>query len=451
MTNDGLPSAQRRGMVAAALAALALALPACGGDDGEEPRQGGGVVEITCAACQESPTDPFLQYNHDLVERFNTEHEGRYRVKVVQNQYAGSNPDRAQYYQRLALADDLPDLFQLTQTELRSLVQTGKVMDFTEALDQDPEWRDSFFEAAFDSLRGDDGQTWAIPEQRDAIGIYYNERLLADAGVDAFPATWDELDAACAKVKQTGKACLAMDGDWTTLLMWANLIGTDPDGAGFLAEGVAEGDYAEDPVVVRATETLKRWHTDGFTNSDAFSGDYQDAASAYLSGDAAMIANGPWMVSTDIKGKDARKGLYEQTGYSASPGYGADQRGVIIVAGEGGWVSGAQDEREQEAVTAFMKFLTSREESLEKTAKTGAYPPVELDLTAGERKSLEPLAGNLVTEAAELPHTYPHVYFNAPSGFPRAWKNLWPAYVKGELDTQEFLSRLGSDATSPTG
>jgi ABC-type glycerol-3-phosphate transport system substrate-binding protein len=430
--------------------AAALAAAGCGSSEDDDGQQAGGVVEITCAACQESASDPFLQYNHDLAERFNEQYAGRYRIKVVQNQYAGSSPDRAQYYQRLALADDLPDVFQLTQNELRALVKTGKVDDLTADVDGDPAWKDSFYPGVFDALT-QDGKVYAVPEQRDAIGIYYNKALLADAGVDGFPETWDELDAACEQVKRSGKACLAMDGDWTTLLMWANLIGTAPDGATFLTEGIAAGDYASNDVVVQATERLKRWHTEGLTNEDAFSGDYQDAAAPYVAGDAAMIANGPWMVSTDIKGKDAAPEIYKQSGYAPSPGYTADQRGVIIVAGEGGWVSGAQSDREHEAVVAFLKFLTSRDESLEKTKRTGAYPPIEIDYTAQESKQLEPLAAELVKEAGELPLTFPHVYFNAPTGFAAAWKNLWPAYVKGDLDTDQFLSQLGDDATSPTG
>ena len=35
-----------------------------------------------------------------------------------------------------------------------------------------------------------------------------------------------------------------------------------------------------------------------------------------------MIANGPWMVTLDIKTKNAITGLYDQIGYEPSPGWG---------------------------------------------------------------------------------------------------------------------------------
>lgn len=430
--------------------AAATALAGCG-SEGRDAENARGEVVITCAACQESPTDPFLQFNFEAVQRFNEQNAGRYRVEVVENQYAGSGPDRLQHYQRLALADDLPDVFLVNRAELESLQKTGKLMDLKPALDGDGEWKGSFYDGAFDALTGEDGQVWAIPQQRDAIGIFYNQAMLRDAGVTDFPATWDELEADCEKVKAKGKICLAMDGDWVTLLMWANLIGTQPDGRAFLESGLREGAYAENPAVVNATETLKRLHTAGFVNRDAFSGDYASAATAFVRGDAAMVANGPWMVPTDIKSENAEKGLYDDTGYATAPGWQAGERGLIVVAGNGGWVSGSRDERKQEAVAAFMKFLTSREESIEQTRQTGAYPAVEIELSDDEAKDLEPLAASLVKESTSVPLTYPHVYFSAPGAFATAWKNTWPAYVQGKLDTAEFLTRLGEDATSPAG
>jgi raffinose/stachyose/melibiose transport system substrate-binding protein len=427
-----------------AIAVLAVALAACGGT---QSSSGKGEVVITCSACQSSPTDPFLQYNFEAVQRFNQQYAGRYRVKVVKNQYAGSGPDRLQYYQRLALANDLPDVFLVNRAELEALEKTGKLMDFGPRLDKDAAWKSSFFDGAFDALKEGD-KVLAIPEERDSIGIYYNKRLFADAGITSFPATWQELDADCARIKAKGAICMALDGDWVTLLMWANLIGTQPGGQDVLATGLRDGGYAANPAVVKASETLKRWHTQGYVNRDAFSGDYANAAAAFVRGKAAMVANGPWMVPTDIKSKNAIKGLYDDTGYEPAPGFSASDRGLVVVAGNGGWVSGSTDARKQEAVTAFMKFLTTQREGLAQTVKTGAYPAVKVDLDGSAAKQLDPLAANLVKQSTKVPMTYPHVYFGAPAAFGTAWKNLWPAYVQGKLDTGKFLDQLSKDAAA---
>lgn len=437
-----------RGIVAGVVLAVlsALALAACGGG---EKQQATGEITITCAACQKNPTDPFLTYNNGVVELFNRKYAGRYHVNVVNNQYASPTPERLQYYQRLALADDLPELFVLARSEGVTLSKTGKLMDFGPWLDRDTAWRDSFHKDALDAVH-DEGKTWAIPQQRDAVGIFYNKRVLADAGVSGFPQTWDEFDAACEKVKAIGKTCIGMDGDWATLLMWTNLVGTEPGGAQFLSDDIADGDYAGNAAVVKATERLKDWHLKGYTNKDAFTGDFTQAGTPYVEGRAAFVANGPWYVPGIKDPHEAAKGLYANTGYEASPGWTGDRRGVIVTT-DGAWASGAQDARTQEAVVAFLKFMTSRDEALKFTKVTGSYPPVKVDYSAAERKQLESLAAGLVDESAHVPLTFPLFTFKAPSAFESAWRNLWPAYVKGGMDTETFLSRLGSDATSTTG
>ncbi len=439
--------------LAAALTA-ALVISACGG--GEDESDGGsgepkGEIVITCGACQPSRTSPFIQYYNDASRRFNSEFAGRYRIEIVRNQYVSGGAERLQYYQRLALANDLPDVFLVNPAEVGKLQKTGKLVDWTPILDEDAEWADSFYEGAFGAIDDDAGHRWAIPVNRDAVGIFYNRRMFADAGVSEFPQTWDDVEVACRAIEGTGKSCFAMDGDWTTLLMWANLIGTQSDNDDFLVTGIGEGDYASNAAVVRATETLKRWHTEGFANSDAFSGEYENADNAFVRGEAAMVANGPWMVQYSIRGRNAIRGLYEQVGFEPSPGWTDDARGVVVIAGEGGWSSGAIDDADKrEAVAAFLKFMGSHDESFAQLQATGSYPATKIELTDAEKPKVEPLAEGLFQQSATLPN-FPHAYTASPAGFQVAWKNLWPAYVKGEMDTQEFLQRLGDDATSATG
>ena len=123
-------------------------------------------------------------------------------------------------------------------------------------------------------------------------------------------------------------------------------------------------------------------------------------------------------------------------------------RGSIVVAGQGSLVSGATSPEAQEAVTAFMKFYTSPDIMFGQTVVTGSYFPVDLSLSEDQQQQLEPLALHVVDESKATSFAYPHAFFAAPAGFSDAWNNLWPAYAKGDLETNEFLTRLGSDATA---
>ncbi len=431
-----------RTVVALALALAVGSLAACG--SGDKETKAGEPVTITCVGCQASDTDPVIEAIHDATERFNKQYAGRYKVKAEFSKYAASLPDRAQYYLRRALANDLPDVFLVGGTEAVEISKSGKLVDLRPILDEDPEWMSTFYPGSFYQLENGDGEVVGIPTQRDSIGIFYNKALLRDAGVDAFPETWDALSAACEKIKTSGKFCFAMDGDWVTLLWWSNLIGTQPGGPEFLKEDIKQCEYAANPAVVRATEQLKDWHARGFVNPDAFSGDFNRADTTFLGDDAAFLANGPWEVLYGLKSDKAADGLYERVGYEPSPGWTPDAHGTMVTAGDGAVVTGAQDEAKLEAAIAFMKFLTSEQEQAPWIRATSAFTAVKTDFSDEDKKTLEPLALRLNEQIDSLPATltYPHPWSPKLS---TAWKNVWPAYVQGDIDTSEFLDRIAQD------
>ena len=224
-----------------------------------------------------------------------------------------------------------------------------------------------------------------------------------------------------------------MDGDWVTQLWWANLIGTTPGGADFLKEGIKNGEYAGNPTVVQATEQLKSLHTDGFVNSDAFTGDYDRAAQPFLGGQAAMIANGPWMIP-DIEEREGRRRLRRL------PRRRADR---LLRCADG--PAAPRTTRAVKRSWSSYRFCTSHEQMFRKALVTGGYWPTTFEPTAAQLKQLEPLAVRLVQQASQVTYTYPHAKFAAPLAFHTAWINQWPAYVQGKLSTEDFLGKL-SDA-----
>jgi ABC-type glycerol-3-phosphate transport system substrate-binding protein len=344
----------------------------------------------------------------------------------------------------------LPDIFVAQSTQLQTLAKSGKLLNLTPYLAQDNAWKTSFYPDAFQSLSGADGKIWGIPEERDVVGIYYNKVLFSKAGIDTFPQTWDEFLTDCQKLKASGVIPFAMDGDWVTQLMWADLIGTQPGGEDFLTSDIRKGNYASNPIVVKATEFLKGVHTAGYVNKDAFTGAYPNASNPFLQAQAAMIANGPWMVQADIKGKSALSNLYSQVGYAPSPGWTRDGQGVIVLSGNAGWSSGTSDSAKRDAVIAFMKFTTSPSVQLERTVKTGAYWAVKLTLKTDDVSQLEPLSYGLFSVSDKLMNHYPHAKFATPQAFSDEWKNDWPAYVQGAMTTKAFLDKL-AQAVSTAG
>ncbi len=423
----------KRGLFSAALIAIAAsALAGCGGSDSGSGSS--GEVVITCETCPTTAPkeDPFSVYYKQMWERFNAKYKGRYRIEPKPFK-PNSDEELAEHYERAAATGTLPDLFAAQSNVLRAVAETGSAMNIEPYLAEDPAWKDSFVPEAFVSASNEDGGIFGIPEQTDSIGIFYNEDLFEKAGISSYPETWDELLADCTKLKAAGTIPIAMDGDWVTQLMWANLIGTQPGGEEFLKDEITEGNYADNPVVVKATEFLKQLHTEGCVNSDAFTGKYENASAPFLAEEAAMIANGPWM-TPDIAGSGMK-----HVGYEPSP-----EDGLIVVTGSTNWGSGAHDADKEEAVIAFMKFLTSEEEMFTKAVDTGSYWPIKFTPSASQVKRLDPLSYKLVKEAPGVKYTYPTSKFATSQQFTTEWINDWPAYVQGGMSTDDFLNALSA-------
>jgi hypothetical protein len=82
---------------------------------------------------------------------------------------------------------------------------------------------------------------------------------------------------------------------------------------------------------------------------------------------------------------------------------------------------------------------------LRKALVTGSYWPTTFEPSPAQAKRLEPLSFALLQQADRVAATYPHAKFATPQAFTTAWINQWPAYVQGDLSTEEFLGAL-SDA-----
>ena len=78
--------------------------------------------------------------------------------------------------------------------------------------------QDDFLKQAVASTKYED-KTYAVPQVIDSMGIFYNKKLLKEAGVEA-PANLDDLKTAAKKIKdKTGKTGLYLRGDGGQLVV----------------------------------------------------------------------------------------------------------------------------------------------------------------------------------------------------------------------------------------
>ncbi len=153
------------------------------------------------------------------------------------------------------------------------------------------------------------GRISALPYSVMAASVIYNKDLFAKAGVDV-PTTWDELLAACAKLKAAGITPFyaTFKDDWTVGQGWYDYaVGGAVDVVDFFNRLAAEGaDVGPDS----ATSFEKDFSspvekmtqlTSQFVNTDAPSRGYGDGNLAFAKGEAAMYLQGPWAFSEIAK------------------------------------------------------------------------------------------------------------------------------------------------------
>jgi ABC-type glycerol-3-phosphate transport system substrate-binding protein len=412
-------------LLALAVAVLSIAPAATfAQDDGEE-------VELVWATFWVG-TNPLRPWKEVLVEEFNEQYDGVYEVVVEEI------PGDAAYADKMradAVADALPDIITGNVTLMRDLTATGRLVEVGQFLEADPDWRAQFFDNAFDEYIQPDGDLYAISYSLDYVGIYWNTALFADAGIETFPETWDEFFAACEALNEAGTTPFAMDGGWVTLLMWANMIGTQPGGEEWLNSADAADTLVETEAVATGTELLRDYHNQDCTNEDAFTTEYNTAATLFLQGEAAMIANGPWMIP-QITGVTAetQEGLSEDVEYANSPG-----DGVILINGEAAFAVGAKEEEKVEGAIEFIKFLTSPDQMVNQLQLVSRSGPVFLELTEEQLADVDPRPLELIEEAQDLSHVYRHAFLALTPAQTTEWQNFWPEYVRGNLSTEEFL------------
>ena len=140
-------------------------------------------------------------------------------------------------------------------------------------------------------LISEGGKIYSVPVNiHRANVLWYNPKILADNGI-AVPTTIDEWFAAMDKLKAAGVTPLAMGEQWTAMHLFETiLLGTlGVEKYNGLWNGTT--DWGS-PEVKQALENYKKALS--YTNADAASLAWQDAAQLVVDGDAAFNVMGDW-------------------------------------------------------------------------------------------------------------------------------------------------------------
>ncbi len=197
----------------------------------------------------------------------------------------------------------------------------------------------------------EDGSVYLAPISTAAFscsGIFWNEELFAQAGIDEFPETWEEFWDCCEQLLAAGITPLALHTEgtaWAPMLLATAEVSSTAEGLEFLKTLYPTTYQTE--AGEELAETLAKLFS--YTTEDALYSDFDVAYTNFFSGEAAMIPNGYWMI------EQIPEEYLDKVRFSAFP-----ENTLISSSDSYGWaIVSTESEEELMAALTFLKFRTA--------------------------------------------------------------------------------------------
>ncbi|WP_136682388.1 extracellular solute-binding protein [Falsirhodobacter xinxiangensis] len=273
-------------------------------------------------------------------------------------------------------AGNHPVLIQFFDAGTLDLMLSGAVIPVSEAMPDAP-W-DSYIPGARAYYETADGKLFSQPYNSSTLLFYTNKAMLAEAGIEKTPETWEEVIAAARTLKEAGVSCpFATDiNAWRQIEQFAARHGVPIATQSNGYDGLDAEYVIDQGIVAQHMNNLADWHEEGLVRFDAETKAAKYNA-AFSAGECAMIegSSGGYTSFTEALGADAIT-------VTLPPMYEGQTRHNTFVGGASLWLMKGHDEAEVKAAQNFLDYLRTPEAQLEFTAATGYLPVTQsaLDL-----------------------------------------------------------------------
>lgn len=267
-------------------------------------------------------------------------------------------------------------------------------------------------------------------------GFYYNTAMW-NPEEDLSSLTMDEMVTLLGDQKI---AFSTAENGWVSALFLTAFIANQEGGVELLQAGADEKitDFS-DPIFVNAVASLQQLLQNNAA-SNSIGAAYADAANAFMSGQAAVIANGPWMSSE----------FNESNSANWSNGFdGANVKASLFPGNVGiennrafgeWWISASASEEEIELAKAFLEFISSPEE-LEAylLAEGGDAPNIEYSEDFKEKQAETQVLADLAADTTEETVYVPCILDVIPNSVANTeFGKLLPSLANGTYTPEDF-------------
>lgn len=252
----------------------------------EETKKPDEKVTLRLGTCWSS-ADPTYNVKEAVIAKFKELHPN----VTIEDESIAAGPYHDKLKTEIA-SNTLPDIFvNWGGGEVRGAVESGKFMDLTELLEEDPDFKDSFVPGALNGVNVtymDLPGQWGLPFGFLSTGFFYNKEIFEKADV-TIPKTWSELIAAIEKLKAYGTIPWVVGGkDGWRIQHIHNAVFYKMNGVQMARDLAARKVKYTDPEVVETFKKLAELRDMGAFGPMPASVDFSMEQNLFQNGKAAM-------------------------------------------------------------------------------------------------------------------------------------------------------------------
>ncbi|MFP3154889.1 extracellular solute-binding protein [Lachnospiraceae bacterium ZAX-1] len=198
-----------------------------------------------------------------------------------------------------AATGDMPDIFNITGLDvIDTLNQSGNIADLTDKVKANG-FADKVLPNSQSKLyHPNDDKVYTLPYMGNEVTLLFANTELFEKNKIKIPETLDELKTACTEFNKLGITPIATFGKETWLCMaLVEMIITRYVPSGF--RGLDDGTVTiDDPGFLQGAQEVLDLVNAGMLSSSAVNTNYEQAAAQFYNGEAAMLVNGQWEISS---------------------------------------------------------------------------------------------------------------------------------------------------------
>lgn len=233
-------------------------------------------------------------YNDTLVERFNEAHDD---VQITYEDVLTGTFTENNQKVRIAMENEAgPQVLGGVDVgaNLQALVSTGQVRDLTE-----------YYRASglIDRIPPNllsqvtiEGRIYAIPQNMESVGIFYNKDVFAELELDV-PGAWEEYIDVLEAVKDAGYFgyTMGLAGGWPSALM-ASMFMYSSAGSEYIDVLSGTQPWTDCDNCLDGLNAFYGMVANGYANPEPLGIDYDQSLDLFYQGINVMVLNGPWFI-----------------------------------------------------------------------------------------------------------------------------------------------------------